>query len=382
MKPIWGCRHATLLVALVSAGAMVAAPAAAGNPTAKISADTSGPATRVIVTLSKPVASSITTGAAKVEIVFASPVDLAPSESKLDDAILEGWQARGDRTLVLRTGPSYKGYESFELRNPTRIVLDLRGARPAKKEPAVAARKGGKSRPVIVLDPGHGGVEIGATGPAGTQEKDLALELARRLKSALERDAGATVVLTRDEDRMVPLDERAAIANHNRAELFLSVHLNAAKRRGAVGAETYFLSPNATDDEARTLAALENRASGVPETPQAGRAEGERDLELILWDLAQNQYLAESGRLAESVQRELNALAGTKDRGVRQAPFRVLMGATMPAILVEVGFITNPDEETRLKDPAYVEKVVGAIVRAVREYLEGRSRLENPEDGR
>lgn len=222
MKPMRGCGHAALLVALAVAGAEAEAPAAAANPTAKVAADTSGSATRVIVTLSKPVASSITTGAAKVEIVFASPVDIAPTESKLDDAILEGWQARGDRTLVLSTGPSYKGYESFELRNPTRIVLDLRGERPARKEPAAAARKGGKGRPVIVLDPGHGGVEIGATGPSGTQEKDLALELARRLKVALERDAGATVVLTRDEDRVVPLDERAAIANHNRAELFLS----------------------------------------------------------------------------------------------------------------------------------------------------------------
>ena len=375
MRAMSRALQATLLAVLLGA----AEPAiAAGNPTAKVSADTAGSATRVIVTLSRPVASSITTPPGRVEIVFAAPVDVTPSDSKLDDAILKGWQARGDRTLVLAMGSVYKGYESFELKNPTRLVLDLRGERPSKVEALPPPARGRRGGPVIVVDPGHGGVETGATGPSGAVEKDLALALARRLKIALERATGAAVVLTRDEDRQVPLDERAAIANHNRAELFISVHLNASKRRGAVGAETYFLSPDATDDEARTLAALENRAAGVPEMPPAGRPEGERGLDLILWDLAQNQYLAESGRLAESVQKELNALAGTKDRGVRQAPFSVLMGATMPAILVEVGFITNPEEEARLKDPAYEDKIVEAIVRAVRVYLDGRVRLDGP----
>lgn len=357
-----------LTASLVAAAWAMCAPAVASQPTARVSADTSGPATRVIVTLSQALGSSILTGPAKVEIVFAAPVDIAPSESRLDDAILKGWQVKGDRTLVLSVGSTYKGYESFELRNPARLVLDLRGERPQRAQAAPAPAKGGRGRPVIVLDPGHGGVETGATGPSGTEEKAVALELSRRLKISLERDAGAVVVLTRDEDRVMPLDERAAIANHNRAELFLSVHLNASKRRGAVGAETYFLSPDSTDDEARTLAALENRASGVPDAPQAGRAEGERGLDLILWDLAQNQYLAESGRLAESVQRELNASTGVRDRGVRQAPFRVLMGATMPAILVEVGFISNPQEESRLKEEAYKDKIVDALARAIREF--------------
>ena len=374
------CGVACLAVCLV-VSVLVPPAAAAGNPTAKVTADMSGASTRVVVTLGQAVASSITTSPSKVEIVFAAVVDVTPSDGKVDDSILKGWQSRGDRTLVLLVTPAYKGYESFELRNPTRLVLDLRGERPSKAEPAPSVGKGARGRPVIVIDPGHGGVETGATGPSGTQEKDLALDLARRLKIALEKEAGASVVLTRDEDRLVSLDERAAIANHNRAELFLSVHLNASKRRGAVGAETYFLAPESTDDEARTLAALENRASGVGEAPAAQQREGDRSLDLILWDLAQNQYLAESGRLAESVQKELNVLAGTKDRGVRQAPFRVLMGATMPAILVEAGFVTNPEEEARFKDPAYLDRVVDAVVRAVQGYLAGRKRLDDPGAG-
>jgi N-acetylmuramoyl-L-alanine amidase len=378
MKSIRGRYLATAFAVLLAAGVAAGFAVRAANPTAKVTADTTGSATRVIVTLSRPVASTITTSAGRLDVVFASPVDLTPAESLLDDPILLGWQARGDRTLSLATGSTYKGYEHFELRNPARVVLDLRGERPPLPSPAAGAPKGGREQRVIVVDPGHGGVETGAVGPAGTQEKSVVLELARRLKTALERDAGATVVLTRDEDRLVPLDERAAIANHNRAQLFLSIHLNASKRRGAVGAETYFLSTDSTDDEARTLAALENRASGVLEAPPAEKAEGDRSLDLILWDLAQNQYLAESARLAESVQKELNVLAGTKDRGVRQAPFRVLMGATMPAVLVEAGFITNPDEEARFKDAAYLDTVVDAIVRAVRGYLEGRARLDEP----
>ncbi len=373
---------ASCLCVLLVASATVLPAASAGNPTARVTADTSGASTRVVVTLGQAVASSITASPSKVEIAFSAAVDVTPSDGKVDDSILRGWQARGDRTLVLLVTPAYKGYESFELRNPTRLVLDLRGERPSKVESAPSVGKGARGRPVIVIDPGHGGVETGATGPSGTLEKDLALALARRLKIALEREAGASVVLTRDEDRLVSLDERAAIANHNRAELFLSVHLNASKRRGAVGAETYFLAPESTDDEARTLAALENRASGVGDASPAQQREGDRSLDLILWDLAQNQYLAESGRLAESVQRELNVLAGTKDRGVRQAPFRVLMGATMPAILVEAGFVTNPEEEARLKDPAYLDRVVDAVVRAVQGYLAGRKRLDDPGAGR
>jgi len=185
-------------------------------------------------------------------------------------------------------------------------------------------------------------------------------------------------VLTRDEDRLVGLDERTAIANHNQATLFLSIHLNASPRPKAHGAETYFLSTKATDDEARTLAALENDASGVSDD-SVYTVEGERrDLDLVLWDLAQNQYLAESSVLAENMQIHLNELTGTRDRGVRQAPFRVLMGATMPSILVEVGFISNPDEESQLRGEVYRTRVAQAMAAAVHDFLSDLERLSRP----
>jgi N-acetylmuramoyl-L-alanine amidase len=351
-------------VIVVRAALVLAAflPALAQAPPVevRISVDLSGPTTRLMVTAPRPVPWRVAAAPGGLEVVFGEPVRLDPPSQTLEDPILRGWRVAGDR-LQLQTGPGFTGQETFELRNPWRLVLDLQGRRP--DGPAGTAPVAPTT--VIVLDPGHGGVETGAVGPTGLQEKEVTLDLARRLRALLQRtDPGLAVVLTRDEDRQVARDERTAIANQNRAELFLSLHLNSSPSKAATGAETYFLSAEATDDDARTLAGLENEAArrGVPAAEPAA-ASG--SLDLILWDLAQNQYLAESARLAEGVQRELNAVAGTRDRGVRQAPFTVLMGATMPAILVELGFLSNPAEEKRLKDAAYRDRLVEALARAV-----------------
>ncbi len=212
---------------------------------------------------------------------------------------------------------------------------------------------------VIVVDAGHGGSETGAAGSAGLLEKDVTLDVAKRLQAGLGRKLGVKVVLTRDDDRQVSLDDRTAVANHERADLFLSIHVNASPARTARGAETYFLSTQAIDDESRAIAALENNSLGV-ETPPADPGVG-----LVLWELAQTQYLAESSQLAETIQQNLNEALGIESRGIKQAPFRVLMGATMPAVLVEIGFITNPEEESRLKEGAYRDRIAGAIIESV-----------------
>jgi len=331
----------------------------------KVATDTSGASTRVVLTFAKKVACAVAEAPGHVKIACDAAIVASPGSGTLDDAILKSFGVEGDRTVVLATGRGYRSVDTFELKNPTRLVIDLQGTRLAKAVPAPAAAK--KALPVIVLDPGHGGVEVGAIGPTGLQEKDLTLDLSRRLKVLLERQ-GVTVVLTRDEDRVLPLDDRTAIANHNRAILFISIHLNASKRKSALGAETYFLATAATDAEARTLAGLENKAYESPDAaaaPATAATAPDHGLELILWDLAQNSFLVESSRLAEAIQTELNTATGVRDRGVRQAPFRVLMGATMPAILIEAGFISNPEEEARFKDDAYKDKVVEAIARAV-----------------
>lgn len=241
------------------------------------------------------------------------------------------------------------------------------GATPAPSAPAPAPAAPAAFR--VVLDPGHGATEDGAIGPSGLKEKDLALDMARRLAAILKAD-GFEVVLTREGDDGPTLDQRAEIANVQRADVFLSLHANASRSSKARGAETYFLSRDATDDAARTVAALENDAAGVSGDPAAGVAGGEGDaaIPLILWDMAQTIYLEQSSQLAEIVQRELNGALGITDRGVRQAPFRVLVGATMPAVLVELGFLTNPDEEKRLADGEYRRKLSEALAAALKQY--------------
>lgn len=215
----------------------------------------------------------------------------------------------------------------------------------------------------IVIDPGHGGDELGAEGKSGINEKDIVLDIARRLRRQLQKVPDLKIILTREKDIALSLDERTAIANHNHADLFISIHVNASKGKKVMGAETFFLSYEAADEEIRTLAALENNVIGIPEKKLEGN-----NIEMILWDMAQAQYLQESSELAETIQEELNNLLGIRNRGVKQAPFRVLMGATMPAVLIEAGFISNPEEEEKLKQAAYREDIAVAIYRSILSY--------------
>jgi len=344
-------------------------PAWAERPVVRVSVDSAGASTRIVLTHTTPVGYEVRAADGSIEVVFAEPVKADPASKRFGDPILARYDLEDGRRLVLVTGPGYRRYESFELSNPFRLILDLQGTRSTGDAPtAIPSRRDPRVK-IVVLDPGHGGIETGAVGPSGLREKEVTLDLARRLRYELDRDARIDVVLTRDEDRLVGLDERSGIANHNRADLFLSIHLNASGRRNASGAETYYLATDATDDEARTLAALENEAAGVRANAAAADAEPSA-IDLVLWDLAQNQFLAESSQLAESVQRRLNELAGTRDRGVRQAPFRVLMGATMPAILVEAGFISSLEEEERLRGSEHRDRIARAIAGAIREYFD------------
>lgn len=230
----------------------------------------------------------------------------------------------------------------------------------------------------IVIDPGHGGEETGAVGASGTLEKELTLVIARLLSTRLQQRMPVRVVLTRDSDVDLPLETRVAIANENKADLFISLHFNSYFGSRARGAETYFLSREASDQMAARSAEVENRSAGTEE------GAGDGDLDLILWDLAQSYHLNESQRFASLVQEELNKALGLRDRGVRQAPFKVLMGANMPAVLVELGFLSNPDEEAKLQSPTYLAQLADALVRAVTRLetqLEARSARSDSDRG-
>ena len=203
---------------------------------------------------------------------------------------------------------------------------------------------------IVTLDAGHGGAETGAEGEGGAVEKDVVLSIARRFRSMLQERLGVRVILTRDGDRNLSLDERAAVANSNKSNLFLSIHADASPRRNARGSSVYFLSH-----------------TSAPANPSSS---GGGDLDFILWDMAQTSHLSQSSRLAEILQEELQAVTGSKrvNRGIKQNSFRVLKGATMPAVLVEVGFISNPDEEKLLLSPAYQDRLAEALYRGVLRY--------------
>ncbi|MCR4396931.1 MAG: N-acetylmuramoyl-L-alanine amidase [Candidatus Saccharicenans sp.] len=230
--------------------------------------------------------------------------------------------------------------------------------------PTVTARKQVKT---IVIDPGHGGNETGAKGAYGTLEKDITLSVSRKLKEAIERGLKYRVVMTREADISVPLERRAAIANNNKADLFISIHVNGSRRTRATGSETFFLSLNASDEESRRLAYFENNSQELENRMPEKDFD---DLKMILWDMAQSAYLKQSSQLAELVQQELNELLNTRNRGVKQAPFKVLTGAACPAILVEVAFITNPEEEKMLQSEDFQSRVAEAIYRGLNRFLQ------------
>jgi N-acetylmuramoyl-L-alanine amidase len=212
----------------------------------------------------------------------------------------------------------------------------------------------------VVIDAGHGGHDEGATGPSGLREKNLVLDVAKLLAERLSK-RGIAVVMTRTVDEFLSLEERTAVANDAKADLFLSIHANASSSRKPAGIETYFASLDATDDHARATAERENSAFG-PAAPRFGNAD---PLAAILGDLIESQHLQESSEFAKIAQNFLASVDRAPSRGVKQAPFVVLMGVQMPASLVEIGFLTNPEDEKFLRRPRQREDLADALADAV-----------------
>jgi N-acetylmuramoyl-L-alanine amidase len=326
-----------------------------------------------------------------VDIAGAAMGSKVSEETLIDDGLLRrirtGRFAR-DTVRVVLDLHSFQDYKVFPLEDPFRIVIDVAGegsaqapataaVSPQAPQSAAATQMERKSAaPLqarvpnapppgirrIVVDPGHGGRDPGAIGPSGIMEKDVTLALARILARRLESELGCEVILTRNSDKFLPLEERTAIANKAGADLFISIHVNASLNREAHGIETYYLN-FAKNEQAAAVAARENGTS----LKQVG------DLELILFDLMAHSKINESSRLAAEIQKSMVSTLGRhyshiRDLGVRQGPFYVLLGATMPSVLVEAAFISNKREEGRLTDTRYHERTADAIVAAVRNY--------------
>jgi len=329
------------------------------------------PTTQVVLRLSAPAKTTTALSEKSLQVRFPdTKIDPPFPEKKYDDPLVAAVRFAGDlATIEFRE--SNLTARAYPLTGPDRLVVEVgRGLAPPVPGAAASETPGlappGPSAPApltIVVDPGHGGTETGAVGPDGFQEKEATLEIARRLVATLPRVLNTRTLLTRDTDLLISLDDRTAIANHEKADLFLSIHANSSRAATAQGSETYYLSLEASDRIAQEVARQENASPGAP-TPLPGKT-GNPDLDFILWDLAQSAHLKESSEVAEAIQTELNAVSGTGSRGVKQAPFRVLVGASMPAVLVEVGFISNPAEEKKLKSAEFQQTLADAIARAV-----------------
>ena len=219
----------------------------------------------------------------------------------------------------------------------------------------------------IVVDAGHGGHDTGTIGPDGLTEKALVLDVALRLGKLLETRMGAEVVYTRDDDSFVPLETRTAIANKEQADLFISIHANSSRDPEARGVETYYLNFTSSDD-ALAVAARENAVS----------EKSIHELQDLVKKIALKEKIEESREFAADVQQSLWSTAGkgTRNRGVKKAPFIVLIGANMPSILAEISFLSNPGDEQKLETPEYRQKIAEALYRGVAKYVSGLSGLK------
>ena len=273
--------------------------------------------------------------------------------------------------------------KNFVLEKPFRVVFDLvkseKTSTPPQSTPSNTEKTqvttpapqplapvASKPKPIetICIDPGHGGEDLGAIGKSKLQEKNVTLQISQKLKKLIESKTGLRVIMTRDKDSEVSLNSRASIANNQLAQMFVSIHVNSSFRKSAYGSETYFVSLQATDPESLELARKENQN---PEDP--GETIKNDELKMILWNMAQTEYIRESSTLAEYIQFELNELLGTRNRGVKQAPFRVLMRTAMPAVLIETSFISNSAEEKKLQNEEFLDKIAFAIFNGISKFI-------------
>lgn len=342
---------------------------------------------RLTVDVAPATPHTVTQEANRLLIRFeADAIDATFPPSPVPDLIRGIRAAETGVGVVVDLGPRFSSYRATDApgeRGAGRITIDVMAATteagaarpgtppppatpsaPADPPPLLDVAPAGALR-TIVIDPGHGGDEQGARGPGGTTEKDVTLSVARRLKASIEARLGARVILAREGDQSVGLDERAAVANNNKADLFISLHANASVRPAVAGAEVFYLSLADYGDQAQRIA----QAEGETLPTFSG---GTRSIEVILWEMAQARHIDESARFAQLVEASLRERVPMSSRAIQQAPFRVLVGANMPAVLVEMGFITNAGQEKQLASDAFQSSIVQALMDAIVQFRDSR----------
>jgi len=281
--------------------------------------------------------------------VSADPSDTTASASSAKAAKRTSTGSAGNRTRKQRSAASRGMREAQPTSGGDRSLIRTLGLKIGK----------------IVIDPGHGGHDTGTIGPNGLLEKDLVLDVGKRLGKLLESRLGADVVFTRSDDTFIPLESRTSIANQEQADLFVSVHANSSRDPDARGVETYYLNFTSSP-EALEVAARENAASD----------KSIHELQDLVKKIALKEKVEESHEFASDVQQSLHAglsakTSGVRDRGVKKAPFVVLIGANMPSILAEISFLSNPGDERRLKTPDYRQRIAESLYRGISRYVNG-----------
>ena len=272
--------------------------------------------------------------------------------------------------VAFKLGTNVISHDLSQSRDPNEIIINLRTPL-GRLNDHIQDVKARWLLDTVVLDAGHGGKDPGAVGKYGTKEKDVVLDITKRAGRLLEK-SGIKVVYTRDEDVFVPLLDRTKIANDVNGKLFVSIHTNANKNRKVQGFETFLLRPGKSED-AIEVASRENSVINLEEfTDRYEELTGEA---LIMATMAQSMFMKESEDLASIMQMELDKKLDTPNRGVKQAGFYVLIGASMPNALVEVGFISNPSEEKRLRQSAHKEKIAEAIYQAIKHFKHSREKV-------
>ena len=345
--------------------------------------DIPGPPTRATLEIAPATAVTLTVDATRIIVrVDADALDLTlPSGGGgLIEQIRPGDQPN-TVTVLLNGRAGLARAAGMDADNVTRVTIEVPPLNPPAETaapPAPAPSPAEPAAPIstspraalqtIVIDPGHGGEDVGVRGAGGVEEKQITLEVARRLRSLIENRLGIRVVLTRDDDRAVSLDERAALANNSKADLFLSLHANAALAPGVSGAEVFHARLDRESQDA-----LRSADEGVALPVLGG---GSRKIDVIRWDLAQARHVDASEMFAGMLEEDLRAHVTMGPRPLQEGPLRVLMGADMPAALVEIAYLTNPDQAASAKSEAYQTSVTQGIYDAVlrfRAYLEERA---------
>ena len=271
-------------------------------------------------------------------------------------------QLESTAQIAFQIKTKVESHELYQGKDPSEIVVSLR----TPMDNSIARIKEVKNRwrlDTIVLDAGHGGKDPGTMGQRGTKEKDIALDITKRVGLLLEKNTKLKVIYTREEDIFIPLWKRTKIANESNGKMFLSIHLNGSPNKSAYGFETYLLRPGKTED-AIEVASRENEVIKFEERTD-NRYKDLSGENLIMATMAQSVFMKESEELAAMIQEEMAKKIKSKNRGVKQAGFHVLIGASMPNILIEAGYLTNRNEEKNLRNAKYRQTIANCIYKAI-----------------